>query len=126
MESLLFWSLYMLMCPYKSRTKIFNPTREACTQSRTHILDMSITNEEKENETEPRVSRPRVPIQGVRWVYSSNHSSGDWLIFRIYLQVSSMSFRPPVHANVPLGGQMSKLTPPGLFQYFDILTISCF
>lgn len=28
MASLLFWSLCILTCPYKSRTKIFNPTKE--------------------------------------------------------------------------------------------------
>lgn len=43
-----------------------------------------------------------------------------------YRSQNSKSFKPPVHANVPLGGRMSNLTPPGLFQYFDILIISCF
>lgn len=28
LEGLLFWSLCILMCPYKNRTNIFNPTKE--------------------------------------------------------------------------------------------------
>lgn len=42
------------MCPYKSRTKIFNPTKEKPVHSlECTFWDLSITNEEKKNEPEP-------------------------------------------------------------------------
>lgn len=54
------------MGPYKSRTTILNPTEEkpVCTQSKAHILDMSITNEEKKNDRAKVVCLPWVPEPG--------------------------------------------------------------
>lgn len=127
MESLLFWSLYILTGPYKSRTKILNPTEEkpVCTQSRAHTWDTSITNEEER--TKQRQGGLSAPgADSGRDGGITAHASGNGRVLRISLQLSSLPCRPSVHANVPLGGQMSHLTLPGFCQYFDVLIISCF
>lgn len=121
-------TLYSNMSIQKSSTENFNPTKEKPVHSLEHTSWIWAAQMEKKNETEPRwFICLGCCNQGSKGGFTPvTIQVGIGSFFRIYLQVSSKSFKPPVHANVPLGGQMSNLTPLGLFQYFDILIISCF
>lgn len=123
-----FGHFIILLCPYKSRTTTFNPT-EMRTQSRAHLIWASQRRGEKYTR-----SRWSICFRS----YSCPQVVNQVGFIPITIQVGIGSFsgftyrslrshlKPPVHAHVPLGGQMSNLTPPGLFQYFDISIISCF